>query len=229
MPPGPGRSAGAGTRLDRPRESTARDAAAPSGSPNVARHGASRAAVLPICDRGRAARDVHLVQGVARRRRRQWTERGWTRRRHDAGAAHDHLGQLARIAATVQVGVGLERVRDVLAVVAGVADAVAVAVALGAVARGRAVVAGIADAVAVAVGLARIGDARADVAGVAGAIAIGVLLTGVRRRRAIVADVAGAVAFLVSADGSYVNGQNLSVDGGYSLKYVSRRRAAGAE
>ena len=42
-------------------------------------------------------------------------------------------------------------------------------------------------------------------------------------------DVAAAVAFLVSADGSYVNGQNLAVDGGYSLKYVSRRRAPGAE
>jgi 3-oxoacyl-[acyl-carrier protein] reductase len=37
-------------------------------------------------------------------------------------------------------------------------------------------------------------------------------------------DIAGAVAFLVSPEASYVNGQNLAVDGGYSLKYVSRRR-----
>jgi 3-oxoacyl-[acyl-carrier protein] reductase len=39
------------------------------------------------------------------------------------------------------------------------------------------------------------------------------------------AEVAAAVAFLVSPEASYVNGQNLAVDGGYSLKYLSRRRS----
>jgi 3-oxoacyl-[acyl-carrier protein] reductase len=37
-------------------------------------------------------------------------------------------------------------------------------------------------------------------------------------------EVAAAVAFLVSSDGAYINGHDLVVDGGYSLKYVSRRR-----
>ncbi|MCY1082528.1 SDR family NAD(P)-dependent oxidoreductase [Archangium lansingense] len=38
-------------------------------------------------------------------------------------------------------------------------------------------------------------------------------------------DVAEAVAFLVSPHAAYINGQELGVDGGYSLKYVNRRRA----
>lgn len=41
-----------------------------------------------------------------------------------------------------------------------------------------------------------------------------------------VADVASAVSFLVSPEASYVNGHNFAVDGGYSLKFLSRRRSA---
>ena len=38
-------------------------------------------------------------------------------------------------------------------------------------------------------------------------------------------DAAAAVAYVVSPEGHYVNGHNLVVDGGYSLKYLNRRRA----
>jgi 3-oxoacyl-[acyl-carrier protein] reductase len=38
-------------------------------------------------------------------------------------------------------------------------------------------------------------------------------------------DIANAVAFLVSAEGSYVNGHNLAVDGGQSLGYWNHRKS----
>lgn len=39
------------------------------------------------------------------------------------------------------------------------------------------------------------------------------------------ADVAACVSFLLGPEASYITGQELLVDGGYSLKYISRRRA----
>lgn len=64
--------------------------------------------------------------------------------------------------------------------------------------------------------------------------ALGVEMMGERLMEAIPAgrwgepaEVAGAVAYLVGPEGGYVNGHELAVDGGYSLKYITRRKRSG--